>query len=277
MSKPFSCKAWEHIASYSWVKYTLDFFLSFKLVQVFATYLVAVLSSTSNLLFTQIPASQTFVERLDAAVETKILTVVDHLVAIVEPYYAQAAGFATSSYKKIDNVVAENKRHSQMALSSAKKNAKEAVTGYLKPVNEYASSSVDKVLPKSKKRAFETKAAASDEISKSIDIVSDTIERSKDLILAKSTELSNSVVSTYNKEFEAAPKNNYYVKVASASVNTGVTLLKNVKTEIIQPLKFTTQTYVSETESTTQKNSENAAAKAKEFVKGSAPVVSALA
>lgn len=278
MSKEFSSKSWDHVASYPVVKSVASFVLSFKVFQVLSTYLVALFNYLTGVLFSAVPASKDYVQFFDAKFDANVLTQVDYVVSKVEPYYTQAVDYASSSLKKLDNAVAENKKHSQEALESMKKNAEEVVSGYLKPVNEYASSSVDKVLPKSKKKAEEVKAAAENEISKSIEIVSDTIERSKDLIQSKSSELSNAVVSTYNKEFEAAPEKNYYVKVASASVHTGVTLLKNVNNEIIQPLASSTQTYVAASVNKAEESVEETAAKAKEYVaNGSAPVVSALA
>lgn len=278
MSKEFSSKSWDHVASYPLVKSVVSYSLSFKVFQVLTTYLTAVFNYAAGLLFSAVPASKDYLEFFDTKFDANVLTQVDFIVSKVEPYYTQVVDYASSSLKKLDNAVAENKKHSQEALESMKKNAEDVVSGYLKPVNEYASSSVDKVLPKSKKKADEAKTAADNEISKSIEIVSDTFERSKDLIQSKSSEISNAVVSTYNKEFEAAPEKNYYVKVASASMHTGVTLLKNVNNEIIQPLTSSTQTYVSETVNKAEKSVEETAAKAQEYVaNGSAPIVSALA
>lgn len=279
MSKAFTSKSLEHIASYPVVKSTLDFALSFKLVAAFTTYLLAITNYTSSLLLTNFPFLKQYLEFFDLKFDANILSQVDYLSGIAEPYYTKVMDYTTTSLKKIDDAVAENKKQSQEALNSMKKNAEDVVSGYLKPVNEYASSSVDKVLPKSKKKADEIKATTENEISKSIEIVSDTFERSKDLIQSKSSEISNAVVSTYNKEFEAAPEKNYYVKVASASVHTGVTLLKNVNHEIIQPLKTSTQTYVTESVNQAENKVEEVASQAKDYVasNGSVPVVSALA
>lgn len=279
MSKAFTSKSLEHINSYPVVKSTLDFALSFKIVEVFTTYLLAITNYTSTVLLTNFPFLKQYLEFFDVKFDANVLSQVDYLSGVAEPYYNQVVDYTSTSLKKIDTVVAENKKQSQEALTSMKKNAEGVVSGYLKPVNDYASSSVDKVLPKSKKKADEVKAAAENEISKSIEIVSDTIERSKDLIQSKSSEISNAVVSTYNKEFEAAPEKNYYVKVASASVHTGVTLLKNVNNEIIQPLKASTQTYVAESVNQAEKKAEQVASQAQDYVasNGSVPVVSALA
>lgn len=271
MSKAYNSKSFNHLASYPVVQTFVSFALSFRVVEVLSVYVFAITKYTTLVLLYNIPALKIYLEYFDSTIEVKILSRVDFVISIVEPYYTKAVCYVASYRLKIDSVVSENKKHSQEALSSIKKSAETVVSGYLKPVNDYASSSVDKVLPKSKKKALEAKTVAENEISKSIEIVSDTIERSKDMITTRSTVISNAVISTYNKEFEAAPEKNYYVKVASASVHTGVTLLKNVNHDIIQPLKTQTRTYADENETRRGKKVENVAAN------GNAPVVSALA
>lgn len=279
MSKIYTSKSLDHIGSYSVVQATLSYVLSFRLAKVLTTYFLAITNYSLAVVLGNFPALRDYLEFFDAKFDANILKVVDLIAGYLETYYVGAVDYASSSLRKFDDAVAENKKHSQEALTSMKKNAEDVVSGYLKPVNEYASSSVDKVLPKSKKKAAEAKAAAENEISKSIEIVSDTFERSKDLIQSKSSEISNAVYSTYNKEFEAAPEKNYYVKVASASVHTGVTLLKNVNHDIIQPLKSSAQTQAAQTVAEVEKKADEVATQAKDFVasNGSAPVVSALA
>lgn len=279
MSKTFTSKSAEHIASYPLVKSTTSFVFQFRLFAVLAAYILALVNFTFDYLLSNFPALKDYFIVFDQTFNDNVLATVDSLVGVADGYYKKSSEYASSTLKKFDEVIAENKKQSQETLSSIKKNASDKVSSYLKPVNEFASSSVDKVLPKSKKKAAEAKDEVENEISKSIEIVNDTIERSKDLILSKSSEISNSVLSTYNKEFDAASEKNYYVKVASASVHTGVTLLKNVNNDIIQPLKTSTQSYVSESVAQAEKKAENLTSKAKEYVasNGSAPVVSALA
>lgn len=315
MAKTFTSQSLQHFGSYSAVKQTTSYALSYKYVAVFSTYAVALINFAQDNVVAKFPYAIDLLKFADAKVDSLLLGNVDSLLSSsyvkkvedVSAAYKKKAESTVATYKKkaedikgavlsrVQQVTApyqkkldDVSKNVQDSVNGYKKKGEETVSAYLKPVNDYASSTVDKVLPKSKKVAKDTKAAAETEFAKSIEIVNDTLERSKDLITSKTNDVSSAVVSTYNSEFESAPDKNYYVKVASALVSTGVILLKNVNSEYIQPLKESTQTYVQETiahtedkakelVSSTEKTAENVSVQLNSALNGAIPVVSASA
>lgn len=320
MSKTFSSKSIDHIKSYPLVQQSTNFVLSFKVAQIFSTYAVAFTNYANANVVSKVSVVSDLLAFVDAKFDSLVLANVDVLVAragdiyhlaestvaeyrskaenIVGAYvskldetvstYKKKGGEIVAPYKqKGEDIVAPYKKKSdeyvqkaQSVVTSVKKRGEDTVALVLKPVNEYASSTVDKVLPKVKKDAEKTKAVAENEIAKLFEIVNDTYARLKDLITSKLSELSNAVILTYNKEFDAASEKSYYAKVASASVNTGVALLKNVNSDYIQPLKATTLTYVNEAIAAAEDKGDEAAEKSQEVSNNIAqniPAVSASA
>lgn len=254
MSKTFTSTSLDHIKSYPLVAKLKDYLLSFTLVAALSTYAVALTNYIYTNVLVKLPYVVSLLSFVDAKFDALVLTNLDKLLALAASYKKQGE----------DTVLLYNKK-GEDTLALYKKKGEDTVAVYLKPVNDYASSTVDKVLPKAKDAVAKTEATATNEISKSIEIVNDTLERTKDLITNKSSELSNAVISTYNKEFESSPDKNYYAKVASASVSTGVTLLKSVNSDYIQPLKTTSQNYVSEVASQTKAKAEQVVNKTSEL------------
>lgn len=261
MSKTPTLVSFDHIKSYPVVKKVTDYALSFQIVAAFSTYAVALTNYVYANIVSKLPFVADTIKIVDVNFNSIVLGNFDKVLAIADGYV-----------KKAESLVA-----------LYKKKGEDTVSLYLKPVNDYASSTVDKVLPKVKESADKAKqtadkaeATATNEISKSIEIVNDTLERTKDLITNKSNELSNAVISTYNKEFDAVPEKNYYAKVATASVSTGVTLLKNVNSDYIQPLKTTTQNYVGEVALQTKAKADEVVTKASEIASNE-PVLNGLA
>lgn len=255
MSKAFSSKSKAHFESYSVVKHLQSYLLSFLLFQAVTTYVVALSNYFNDQVLSRFPF---VVRQLSSADET-----LDRLVL--------------SNFDKALAVASQKAKQGEDLALSYKKKGEDVVSVYLKPVNEYASSTVDKVLPKVKdaaKKAEKKEKQAENEISKSIEIVNDTYSRSKDLFTTKSQDISNTVLTTYNKEFDSSKEKNYYVKVASASVTTGVKLLKSVNSDYIQPLKSTTQSYVTDVAQQTHKKADdvvsNGVAEVKKTINGAA-------
>lgn len=265
MSKTFSSASLDHIKSYSVVKKVSDYALSFNVVAVLTTYFVALANCVYSNLVTKLPFIVDTIKIVDVKFDSLVLVNLDKVSAAADSYK-----------KKGEDAIAVYKKKGEETIAVYKKKGEETVSTYLKPVNDYASSTVDKVLPKAKDAAEKVEATATNEISKSIEIVNDTLERTKDLITNKSSELSNAVISTYNKEFDAVPEKNYYAKVASASVNTGVALLKNVNSDYIQPLKATTRSYVSDVASQTKTKADELVHKASDIASNQ-PVLNGLA
>lgn len=274
MSKTFSSKSLDHLSSYSLVGSVKSYALSFKFIQILSTYTIALTNFANANIVSKFPFVSDTVTFADAKFDSLVLDNVDSLLA--HPYVQKVQSISLALLNQTTHQAQELKAKFGQLYSAAdqrlngyKQLSEDTVSAYLKPVNEYASSTVDKVLPKAKNAAQKTEDATANEISKSIDIVHDTLERSKDLITSKSTEVSSAVIDTYNKEFEAAPENNYIAKVAAASVNTSVTLLKNVNSEYVQPLKETTHKYVNDTIAKADKESEEISRKAKAVAKDS--------
>lgn len=266
MAKTFSSKCKAHLESYSVVKKLESFVLSFALFQALTTYVVAISTYLNDKVLSRFPFVVQQLTYLDETLDALFLGNFDKVLA-------SAAKKAQDS----EQLVLSYKKKGQDTLSTYKKKTEDAVGVYLKPVNEYAASTVDKVLPKVKDAAHKAEKKekeAENEISKSIEIVNETYSRSKGLLSAKSQDISNTVLTTYNKEFDSSKEKNYYVKVASASVNTGVKLLKSVNSDYIQPLKSTTQNYVSDVAQQTQKKADtvvsNGVAEVKKTLNGAA-------
>lgn len=240
--------------------------MSFALFQAITTYVVAL----SNYFNDQVVSRFPFV--------VKQLSAADELVdGLVFGNVDKAVAFAADKAKQTEQVAQAYKKKGTDLLLAYKKKGEDAVGVYLKPVNEYASSTVDKVLPKvqdAARKAEKKEKAAENEISKSIEIVNDTYSRSKDLFATKLQDISNTVLNTYNKEFDSSKEKNYYVKVASASVNTGVKLLKSVNSDYIQPLKSSTQNYVTDVALQTQRKADevvsNGVSEVKKTINGAA-------
>lgn len=266
MSKAFTSKTKAHLESYSVVKKLHSYLLSFQLVQAVTTYVIALSNYFNDQVISRFPF---VVRQLSFADET--------LDGVVLGNFDKALAVASQKAKQGEDLAISYKKKGEDTLSAYKKKGENAVGVYLKPVNDYASSTVDKVLPKVKnatKKAEKKEKQAENEISKSIEIVNDTYSRSKDLLSTKSLDISNTVLSTYNKEFDSSKEKNYYVKVASASVTTGVKLLKSVNSDYIQPLKSTTQSYVTDVALQTQKRADdvvsNGVAEVKKTINGTA-------
>lgn len=315
MSKTFSSKSLEHLGSYSLVQSTKSYVLSYKYFAILSTYSVALVNFTQDNVVARFPFVLNLLEFTDSKFDSLVLSNVDAILA--SDYYGKVEKTLSSTRIHVENLVGAYKQKSEQIYSAIvgrvqqlispyqeqvstyaknaqsvvgdyKKKGVDTVSVYLKPVNDFASTTIDKVLPKSKKAAEEAKVNAETELAKSIEIVNDTYERSKDLITSKSNEVTNVVLSTYHKEFDSTTDKNYYVKVASASVNTGVALLKNVNSDYIQPLKETTQHYVQETITHTNGKADEFVSESKQAVEnvsvqlngslnGAIPVVSASA
>ncbi|KAM9904677.1 hypothetical protein OXX59_006537 [Metschnikowia pulcherrima] len=315
MSKTFSSKTLDHLGSYSIVQSAKSYVLSYRYFAILATYSVALINYTQDNVVARFPLALDLLKFSDTKFDSLVLSNIDDMLAsehftkaeetfvstkqhvenVVSAYKTKGAQIYSALYSRVQSIVSpyqekavEYSKNAQSVVGDYKKKGEETVSTYLRPLNNFAVSTVDKVLPKSKKVAENTKAGAENELAKSIEIVNDTFERSKDLLTSKSSEVTNVVLSTYHKEFELTPEKNYYVKVASASVNTGVALLKNVNSDYIQPLKETTQTYVQETITHTEEKAEELAAETTKTVEnvsvqlngssnGAIPVVSASA
>lgn len=233
MTKPFSSKSLEHIKKYPLVQKILSIVFSLPLVNTVYLYATALTNFIYSNIIIHIPFATRFLVFADNNFDALVLSVVDSVLSITEAIlkrvetvlgeYKKKGDEYVSTYKQVGD---EYKKKAQGIAGAYKKKGEDTVSSYLKPINDYASNTVDKVLPKVKeaKDAGESaQAEASNEIYKSIEIVHDTLNRSKHLISSKSNDLSNTVISTYNKEFDsAANEQNYYAKVASASINTGV-------------------------------------------------------
>ncbi|KAL6026439.1 hypothetical protein ACI3LY_001023 [Candidozyma auris] len=258
MSKAFTSKSKAHFESYSLVKRLQSFILSFALFQAITTYVVAL----SNYFNDQVVSRFPFV--------VKQLSAADELVdGLVFGNVDKAVAFAADKAKQTEQVAQAYKKKGTDLLLAYKKKGEDAVGVYLK--------ARERVLPKvqdAARKAEKKEKAAENEISKSIEIVNDTYSRSKDLFATKSQDISNTVLNTYNKEFDSSKEKNYYVKVASASVNTGVKLLKSVNSDYIQPLKSSTQNYVTDVASQTQRKADevvsNGVSEVKKTINGAA-------
>lgn len=275
MTKPFSSKSLEHIKKYPLVQKILSIVFSLPLVNTVYLYATALTNFIYSNIIIYIPFATRFLVFADNNFDGLVLSVVDSVLSITEAILKRVETVLAEYKKKGDEYVStykqvgdEYKKKAQGIAGAYKKKGEDTVSSYLKPINDNASNTVDKVLPKVKeaKDAGESaQAEASNEIYKSIEIVHDTLNRSKHLISSKSNDLSNTVISTYNKEFDsAANEQNYYAKVASASINTGVSLLKSVNDDYIKPLKDTTQTYVEEKASPYKEKAQITAENAKE-------------
>lgn len=250
MSKSFSSQSLNHLKQYPVVQKAIAYAFSFHLVNVVYTYAFAVANLVYSKLVAYIPVTAGILQKADTKFDVIVLSSVDAVVGKSENLvkhgdtvlreYRKKGGEYVSAYKLVGD---DYKKKAADIAGAYKKKGGDTISLYLKPVNEYASSTVDKVLPKVKEAGESTATEASNELYKSIEIVNDTLTRSKHLISSKSNDISNSVISTYNQQFDAAAAENYYAKVASASINTGVSLLKTVNLDYIQPIKDTTQTY----------------------------------
>lgn len=256
MSKTFSSKSLDHIKSYPVVQKTINYALSYNLIAAVSTYATALTNYIYSGFLVKLPLVANTVTFVDTRVNTLVLDNVDKTVGLASKYSKKGQDTLATYKKKGEDVLAAYKKKGEDTVALYKKKGEDTVAVYLKPVNDYASSTVDKVLPRAKDAVNKTEEATANEISKSIEIVNDTLGRTRSLISNKSLELSSAVVSTYNKEFDASADKNYYAKVASASVNTGVTLLKNVNADYIQPLRATTQNYVNDVTAQTKAKAE---------------------
>ncbi|OBA23621.1 hypothetical protein METBIDRAFT_30059 [Metschnikowia bicuspidata var. bicuspidata NRRL YB-4993] len=315
MSKTFTSKSLGHLGSYSFVQSAKSYVLSYRYFAVLANYLVALINSIQMNVVAKSPLVRDFLKTSDAKfdavvlcnidavlvsesykkIEKRLVTFKERVGEVARTYRAKGAQAFFAFVSKVKTLVSPYKKQATAYAENAlcvvveyKKKGEETVSAYLKPVNDFASSALDKVLPKSKKTTDESKTSAETELAKSMEIVNDTYERSRDLISSKSSEVTSVVLSTYNREFDSTADKNYYVKVASASVNTGVALLKNVNSDYIQPLKETTQSYVQESITNAEEKAEdvvsettnaveNVSVKLNGSLNGAIPVVSASA
>lgn len=295
MSKTFSSKSIDHIKSYPLVQQSTNYILSYKLAQVFSTYAIALTNYANANVVSKVYPVADLLAFADAKFDSLVLANFDVVLARAGETYARAESTLKAYKQKGESIVADYKKKGESIVAAYKskgeaivtpykqkgdavvakaqdvalsfrKRGEDTVGVYLKPVNDYAVLTVDKVLPKLKKAAAESKQAAENELAKLLEIVNDTFERSKDLLTSKLSELQNAVIATYNKEFDAAPEKNYYAKVATASVSTGVQLLKSVNLDYIQPLRASTQSLVSDTIATTETQAQAGVEKAQELV-----------
>lgn len=227
----FSSASASHIYSYPAVKSVVDFIYSFSIVQFLYTQLAPYVELINTKVSGIKPVydTATFV---DSNFDRIVLTRVDLVLASlpdVSPYYP------TTLFRK--SVAYINK-------------------GYLAPINSFVYSHVDAHLPatltenKATFKAADLSAGAEDEVFTEVykfaKIVNDILLRSKAYLSSKKDVASETLITTYNKEFEKLGEGNYYYKSGQASYNTGVAIINDVNSEYIQPLKTQTQGYVHE-------------------------------
>lgn len=250
MSKPFSSQTLNHLSQYPVVQRAAAYAFSFHLVNLVYSYALSVASVLYSKLTVYVPQAPALLHRADSKFDAVVLSAVDAAVGKSEYWvkqgdtvlqeYKKKGGDYVSTYKLVGG---EYKKKAAGIAGAYRQKGEDTISLYLKPVNDYAASTVDKVLPKGTETAA---CEGSSELSKSIGIVNDTLARSKHLLSAKSNEISNTVIATYNEQFDAAAAHNYYAKVAAASINTGVSLLKTVNLDYLQPIKESTQTFAQE-------------------------------
>lgn len=290
MAKSFPSQSLDHIKLYPLVQRAISFAFSFQLVNILYTYALASANIVYSKIVARFPVATLILQQADTRFDSVVLSTVDVAVdkgdvlikqgdAVFQEYRKKGLEYA-QTYKEVGD---EYRKKAEDIAADYRKKGEDTISVYLKPVNEYASTTVDKVLPKAKDVGETAPSEATSELVKSIEIVNDTLNRSRHLISAKSNEISNSVISIYNQQFDAVETDNYFTKVASASVNTGVTLLKSVNLEYVQPLKESSQIYASEAaapiKEKVQQVSETVAATSNRVAEklGDAPVLTASA
>lgn len=230
----FSSKSLAHIQSYPVIEKVHDYVLSYSLIQAINTYFIATVHYLNSAIISKLPFIVNQLSFLDNKVDSLVLGNFDKVLSSAEQKRAEALKAVESYKKKGSDFVAAHTKKARDVAATYRRKGEDTLSPYLKPVNDFASSTVDKVLPKldnAAQKAEKKEKAAQNELANTIEIVNDTYARSKGLIHNKSSQISNKVISTYNSEFDASKEKNYYVKAASASVKTGVTLLKSVKTD----------------------------------------------
>lgn len=232
----FTSKSLAHIESYPLIKKTHDYVLSYHLLLALNTYFLATINFVNTNVVSKLPFLVNQLSFLDNKVDALVLANFDKILSAVQQRRAQISNLVASYKKRGTDFIDTHTKRARDIAGGYKKKGEDTIAPYLKPINDYATSAVDKVLPKiddAAKKAEKKEKAAQNEIANTINIVNDTYARSKSLIHNKSSQVSNKVISTYNLEFTASEEKNYYVKVASASVKTGVSLLKSVKSEYL--------------------------------------------
>lgn len=237
-SKQLSFKSVEHVAGYPIVKGVKDYALSYSLI----SYVYQQVYLITGFVFANFVAPFPIVKENLTWVDTQVDLVV---------------------LSRVDLVV--DRANEFHPVSTVEKK-------YLAPANSYIYNTVDKYLPSS---ATENKATfkleelkESSEISKFFKILNETYSRSKQLATSKSTEVTNTVSESYNKEVAALENvSGNLQKKAVASYNTLIKLVQDVNNSYIQPLRNQTQDYVVDVATTTKSKADSFIADAKNGIK----------
>ena len=169
-NKQLSSKSIEHVVGYPIIKDVTDYALSYSLVSYVYQQAYLITGFFFANFVAPFPVVKNNLHWVDSQVDLVVLTRVDQVV---------------------------DKANNFHPVSTVEKK-------YLAPVNSYIYNTVDKYLPGS---ATENKATfklddlkESSEVSKFFRILNETYSRSKQLATAKSSEVTNTVTDTYNKE-----------------------------------------------------------------------------
>lgn len=273
-SKKFSSSSISHVANYPLIKTINEYVLSFSILNTLYQQLYSYLDVLNESVISKNKPIYDSLNFIDSNFDRIILSRVDVILKNspdLSPYYPNHVYHSIVGYL--------NKK-------------------YLGPINNYIYNTYDQYLPatltenKASFKLDELTAGSPEsiktEVYKFFKIFNEFLLRSRYFVSSKSNDVSESLISTYNKELEKlGEEGNAYYKSGQASINAGFSLFNNVNSDYIQPLKTQTQGYVSDAKtkadsyftdakknitSTIQKETEVVDNKTQDFLNGSAPV-----
>ncbi|KAK6457421.1 uncharacterized protein RJT20DRAFT_1991 [Scheffersomyces xylosifermentans] len=252
-TKLFHSKVLDHITGYTYVHKILSYVVSFSIV---------------NYIYTS------YVVPLVTLVNSKVLS-----VAPVTPYLTKFDAFADDLLTKyFDGVI----------IGYPLKTIQYLEVTFVAPVNNYLIAAHNKYFPETAYTASSDNSA----VYTFFLILNEVLKSSRATVSNKSTEISNSLITTYNEELNSTKGSNLIAKNIEASYSTATKTFKSLNDDYLQPLKVQTQDYVSEVASSTKSRADHLFAEAKQtidpaleslnakgasLVNGSAAVVSASA
>ncbi|CAN3367090.1 hypothetical protein DICA3_F07404 [Diutina catenulata] len=183
--QPVESKTVQHVLSYPLVKQLVDFLLSFSLI---------------NYLYTQLLPVYNLINQ----------NVVSKFLPIIKPVDERADQVLTDVVDK--TIIPQGEKY----VSSIKETANYPLKTYVKPANDFTVEQIHKYLPNQTLKIDSNL----NELEKSVEIAKQLGTSLYNTVKAKSTEVSNDVLSTYKKEVATSKDNNTISKNITAGVNT---------------------------------------------------------
>ncbi|ABN65825.1 predicted protein [Scheffersomyces stipitis CBS 6054] len=250
--KLFHSKLAAHISSYTPVAQILSYLATISIVSyAYKAYVVPAIDVVNTKVLSQAPVSP-YLSAVDAKADSLLSTYFDGYII----------GLPLKTVSYVDST-------------------------YVKPTNDYLIAAHNKYFPET---AYSAKAS-SGSVETFAAVINSIFTSLKTKVSSKSSEISTSLISTYNAELSTTKEGSLIAKNLEASYNTATKTIKTLNDDYIQPLKIQTQGYVAEVTSSTRSKADSLISEAKSTINpalqtisekttllnGSAPVVSASA